>query len=90
MEKASNKRSQNSFDNKKIVVLVPTRKKAHYLLFTHVEELFLAKRKPTLSVGEELLREAKVLQADEGGSLSGVVEEPLEYIVSSGVDREPI
>jgi len=38
----------------------------------------LAKRKLTLSVGEELLREAKVLQANEGRSLSSVIEEPLE------------
>jgi len=43
----------------------------------------VAKRKLTLSVEEDLLREVKSLVASEGGSLSRVFEEFLEYMAPS-------
>lgn len=43
----------------------------------------MGKRKLTLSVEEDLLEEARRAVASEGGSLSGVVEEYFEYLVSA-------
>ncbi len=41
------------------------------------------KKKLTLSIDEDLLREARVVLAGEGRSLSGVIEEFLESVVAS-------
>jgi len=44
---------------------------------------YLAKKKLTLSIDEDLVREVKSVLAGEGLSLSGVVEEFLESITAS-------
>ncbi|MCE4616411.1 MAG: DUF6364 family protein [Aeropyrum sp.] len=43
----------------------------------------MGKRKVTLSIEEEVLREAKVVASLEGKSLSGLVEEYLESLATS-------
>ena len=43
----------------------------------------MGKRKVTLSIEEEVLREAKVVASLEGKSLSGLVEEYLESLAAS-------
>jgi len=43
----------------------------------------MGKKKLTLSVSEDLLREVKLLASGEGRSLSSIVEEYFEYLVSS-------
>jgi hypothetical protein len=45
--------------------------------------VWVAKRKLTLSVGEDLLDEVKRIAAIEGRSLSSIVEEYFEYVVFS-------
>ncbi len=49
----------------------------------YVWECAVGKRKVTLSIEDEVLREAKVVASLEGKSLSGLVEEYLESLVSS-------
>ena len=43
----------------------------------------MGKRKVTLSIEEEVLREAKVIASLEGKSLSGLIEEYLESLAAS-------
>ena len=49
----------------------------------YVWECAVGKRKVTLSIEEEVLREAKVVASLEGKSLSGLVEEYLESLAAS-------